>query len=164
MNRPLETIRWCDIDYESLNISMVFNILWHFNDLLWDIMQAKGLIYSTIIWFYPKENESGSRCPRLSHGLHFRASQTDANFGHLRGALYPHSYHSIHVSSIFRATIRKHWPATDYSDVMKQWDSNYSALPWSSDIWSRVVTVRSWCWLGMEENGHGCYFNNIPKS
>lgn len=157
---PLETIGWRDTDCGSLNISMVFNILWHFNDLLWDIMQAKALIYSAVIWFYPKENESGSRRPRLNNGLHFRASQPDANFGHLHGARNYRSYHGIHGSSIFRETIRKHWPATDYSDVMKPCASNYSALPWSGNIQQSYHSElpmlawdgRKWPWMSFQEH------------
>lgn len=133
---------------------MVFNILWHFNDLLWDIMQAKALIYSAVIWFYPKENESGSRWPGLSNGLHFRASQPDTNSSHLHGAP---NYRGIHGSSIFRETVRKHWPATDYSDVMSHEPVIILHYP-DQVTYSWVITVSSQCWLGMEENDHECHF------
>ena len=129
---------------------MAFNILWHFNDLLWDIMQAKALIYSAVIWFYPKENESGSQCPGLSNGLHFRASQPDANFSRLHGAPNYRSYRGIHGSSIFRETVRKRWPATDYSDVMSH--EPVIILHYRDQVtYSRVITASPSAGLGWKE-------------
>lgn len=51
--KQLDDVPW---NY-SPNISVVFNILWHFHDLLWGIVQVEGLIYPMIITLYPRENE-----------------------------------------------------------------------------------------------------------
>ena len=182
--KQLDDVPW---NY-SPNISMVFNILWHFHDLLWGIVQGEGLLYPMIITLYPRENERHkagvlgwvSYC--ISEPIGWMLISAICMGLHSSPPPYL-TYHSIHVSSILRAAVAEtsthHW--SQWCNEV-QWAGNYSTLPRSSNIRLAVITVRSqwkgkkWSfmlfkrchqkWVCKDRNGRGPspqMLSSIPK-
>lgn len=99
-----------------------------------------------------RKRETQSRCPELNAHCISEPIERMLISAICMGALAYHAYHSIHVSSIFRAAVaetltchRLQW----CNEV--QWAGNYSALPRSSNMRPGVITMRSQCWVRLGE-------------